>query len=237
VKWKHWIENTFTFLFLNSHSIWDLILSNECQQPDGIFHSKIYKVVPSGYPRSSAMLRSVDWYVVTDDSGQPIRPETMRNTLQKRIAQLHRVLNLESLYIYLEESQTNYNDVRNHRKGQYIWQWRQTYGSKSFSQQLLQLLMRMKGGKSIHIHIMKSDNWTYFNKCILVLKLVKISKSRIVSFGWFPGFWILCAEVSEHSVCSVFIGRLVPADGTECSETSARTIQKPTNHPKERIQN
>jgi hypothetical protein len=27
----------------------------------------------------------------------------------------------------------------------------------------------------------------------------------ILSFGWFPGFWILCADVSEHSVCSVFI--------------------------------
>ena len=31
---------------------------------------------------------------------------------------------------------------------------------------------------------------------------------RIISFGWFPGVWILCAGVSEHSVCSIFIGRV-----------------------------
>ena len=49
------------------------------------------------------MLRSVDWCVVTDDSGQPIRPETMRHILQERTAQLHRVVSFESLYTYLEE--------------------------------------------------------------------------------------------------------------------------------------
>jgi len=27
----------------------------------------------------------------------------------------------------------------------------------------------------------------------------------ILSFGWFPGVWILCTDVSEHSVCSIFI--------------------------------
>jgi hypothetical protein len=62
------------------------------------------------------MLRSVDWCSVTDDLGQTIRSETMRNILQERIAQLQRVVSLESLYFYLEESQTNYNDVRNRRK-------------------------------------------------------------------------------------------------------------------------
>ena len=28
----------------------------------------------------------------------------------------------------------------------------------------------------------------------------------ILSFGWFSGIWILYAYVSEHSVCSIFIG-------------------------------
>ena len=28
----------------------------------------------------------------------------------------------------------------------------------------------------------------------------------IFSFEWFPGFWILCADVSEQSVCSICIG-------------------------------
>ena len=29
----------------------------------------------------------------------------------------------------------------------------------------------------------------------------------MLSFGWFPGVWNLCADVSEHTVCSIFIGR------------------------------
>jgi hypothetical protein len=28
----------------------------------------------------------------------------------------------------------------------------------------------------------------------------------ILSFGWFHGIWILCADISEHPVCSIFIG-------------------------------
>ena len=27
------------------------------------------------------------------------------------------------------------------------------------------------------------------------------------SFGYFPGVWIIYADVSEHSICSIFIGR------------------------------
>ena len=43
----------------------------------------------------------------------------------------------------------------------------------------------------------------------------------LYSFFWvITGFWILCADVSEHSVSS---------------ETSARKIQTPVNHPKERF--
>jgi len=29
----------------------------------------------------------------------------------------------------------------------------------------------------------------------------------MLSFGWFPGVWILYADVSEQSVCSIFIRR------------------------------
>jgi len=47
------------------------------------------------------MLHSVDWYSVTDDLEQPTRPERIRNVLQERIPQLHRILSLESLYTYL----------------------------------------------------------------------------------------------------------------------------------------
>ena len=79
----------------------------------------------------------------------------------------------------------------------------------------------------------------------------------IISFGWIPGVWILCADVSEHSVFSIFIGcvgreknrdeicprNLFPVillayttceDGTECSETSTHKIQTPGIHRKEK---
>jgi hypothetical protein len=65
----------------------------------------------------------------------------------------------------------------------------------------------------------------------------------ILSFGWFHGVWIFCADVSEHSVCYIFIGdvSILPTyttyeDEAECSETSAHKIQTPGNHPQERIQ-
>jgi len=58
-----------------------------------------------------------------------------------------------------------------------------------------------------------------------------------VFFWWFPGAWILCAEVSEHSVCSTFIGLsyshdLWRLDQTECSEKPAHKIRAPGNRPK-----
>jgi hypothetical protein len=62
-----------------------------------------------------------------------------------------------------------------------------------------------------------------------------------------PKVWILYADVSEHSVCSIAIGMkvliiiniiylLVYEDGTECSETSAYKIQTPGNYSEENIQ-
>ena len=42
-------------------------------------------------------------------------------------------------------------------------------------------------------------------KYILDFKLSPCSECHYLSFGWFPGVWILCADVSEHSVCSIFI--------------------------------
>jgi len=33
----------------------------------------------------------------------------------------------------------------------------------------------------------------------------KHSSCYILCFGLFPGVWILCADVSEHSVCSIFL--------------------------------
>ena len=42
---------------------------------------------------------------------------------------------------------------------------------------------------------------------ILNFKLSPCSKCYMLLSGLFPGFWILCADVSEHSVCSIFIGK------------------------------
>jgi hypothetical protein len=64
----------------------------------------------------------------------------------------------------------------------------------------------------------------------------------LYSFFWvIPGVLILSADVSEHSICYIFISgvsrkNITYKDGTECSETSAPKIQTPGYHPKERIQ-
>jgi hypothetical protein len=95
---------------------------------------------------------------------------------------------------------------------------------------------------------------------LLDFTLSPCSEYCIPSFGWFPGVWILYADVSKHSVCSIFIGGvsnkikrghlfkyssslvpvIIPAyttyeDRTEWSETSAHKIQTPGNRPKERM--
>jgi hypothetical protein len=61
----------------------------------------------------------------------------------------------------------------------------------------------------------------------------------ILSFGWFPGVWILCTDVSEHRSCEQEDFLLVHKtyeDVTDCSETSAHKIKTPENHPKEGLQ-
>ena len=40
----------------------------------------------------------------------------------------------------------------------------------------------------------------------LDFKLSSWCEFCILCFGWFPGVWILCTDVSEHSVRSIFIG-------------------------------
>jgi hypothetical protein len=90
----------------------------------------------------------------------------------------------------------------------------------------------------VNITILSLSMWTVFRKLSVLLL---ISNCCILSFGWYPGFWILRVDVSEHS--SIFIGGVIslPAYtafevGTGCSKTSAHKIQPPGNHPKERIQ-
>ena len=101
--------------------------------------------------------------------------------------------------------------------------------------------------KSVSIFCLHVMFCTKHLSIILYFKLSPCPECCMLSSGWFPGVWIVYADVSEHSVCSIFIGRQVrvgafythlPAyeDGTECSETSAYKIQTPGNHPKESIQ-
>ena len=58
-------------------------------------------------------------------------------------------------------------------------------------------------------------------RAFFYLKLLPCSECCMFSFGWFPGAQILCADISEHSVCS---------------KTPAHKIQMPGNRPEESIQ-
>ena len=75
------------------------------------------------------------------------------------------------------------------------------------------------------VSVMGKDEWT-----ILAFKLSLCSECCIVSFGWFPSVWMLCVNISEHSVCAIFIG------GVGRKNSLAYKIQMPGNYPKERIQ-
>jgi len=63
-------------------------------------------------------------------------------------------------------------------------------------------------------------------------KLSPCSECCILSSGWFPGIWILYADVSEHCGPYFLPTYSTYEDGTECSETSAYNIQRPRNHQK-----
>ena len=66
-------------------------------------------------------------------------------------------------------------------------------------------------------------------------KLSPCFECFILSFVWFPGVWILCADVSEHY--QFYLRRWWNWRWKwQCSEMSAHIIQTPENHPHERIQ-
>ena len=60
---------------------------------------------------------------------------------------------------------------------------------------------------------------------ILDFKLSPYSECFTISFGLFLDVWILCADVSEHSVCFIFIGGVRHI-----------TFRSQGNYPKQRIQ-
>ena len=57
----------------------------------------------------------------------------------------------------------------------------------------------------------------------------------LYAFFWvIPAIWSLYADVSEHSVCSIYLP--MKMEQTELSETSEYKIQTPDNYPKESTQ-
>ena len=80
--------------------------------------------------------------------------------------------------------------------------------------------------------------------CILDFKLSPCFESCMYSFGYFPGVWLLYADISEHSICTIFISWIwsilhiqpMKMKEIECSETSAYKNQTPGKYPKEYIQ-
>jgi hypothetical protein len=93
---------------------------------------------------------------------------------------------------------------------------------------------------SIHEEIksrLKSRNSCYhsvqnFLSSNLLSKNTKLQTIICFMFfsGQFPGVLILYVDVSEHSVCSIFMEK------TECFETSEYKIQAPGNYAEESIQ-
>jgi len=79
--------------------------------------------------------------------------------------------------------------------------------------------------------------------CLIMLSEEQLFLVVFFLMGDSPASEFLYADVSEHTVCSVFKGGVIflvtppmKMEQTVCSETSAYKIQTPRNHPKERIQ-
>ena len=72
-------------------------------------------------------------------------------------------------------------------------------------------------------------------KKLLDFKLSPCFEPCLYSFGYFPGVRLWFADVSEHSISSIFKGWMwsMKMELIECSETSAYIIQTPENYPKE----
>jgi len=54
-----------------------------------------------------------------------------------------------------------------------------------------------------------------------------------LSSGYFPGVWVLKADVSEHCVGSIF--NRLKMEPTQCSETSAFNTQTPGKNPEDNL--
>jgi hypothetical protein len=101
-----------------------------------------------------------------------------------------------------------------------------------------------------NVNVFESSSVSQFcpllpSNIILDFKLSPCSECCTLSSGYFPGVWILYADVSEklclfhlHKRVGMKNSSYLPAyeDGTECSETSAYKIRTPGNYPEESIQ-
>jgi hypothetical protein len=76
-------------------------------------------------------------------------------------------------------------------------------------------------------HITSQGHVTWTFRTLLYFKLTPCSECCTISLGLFPGVWILCADVSEHPVCSIFIGRV---NISSCSYTVPRTRMSGSKH-------
>ena len=59
----------------------------------------------------------------------------------------------------------------------------------------------------IIIHLKERESEGKVTFMSLDFKLSPCTECCMLSFGWIPGVWNLYADVSEHSVCAIFIGR------------------------------
>ena len=93
--------------------------------------------------------------------------------------------------------------------------------------------------ETVHCNLLHIRQWVGEHRCTsnksetLDFQLSPCREYYILSFGWFSGIWILYADVSEHSVSSIFIGRANKIHGLWRWNRMFQNLG--TNHPKERI--
>jgi len=86
--------------------------------------------------------------------------------------------------------------------------WNFIKNGNSIQSSTVNLYINTTGTPNVSAQCMPSSDWTLLKRNLYIFLYLKLSpccEYYIRSFERFPGFWILCANVSENSVCSIFI--------------------------------
>ena len=102
--------------------------------------------------------------------------------------------------------------MRKNKKGQdgKKWEWHCSCNTASCRVRVTTLAMETQNALCVYCWATSvsaiQEYWMLHKNAFLDFKLSPCFESCMYSFGYFPGVWLLYADVAEHSICSILIG-------------------------------